>query len=142
MAKQPKSRKLACACYDHLGGILGELFFYHFREKNWIRPDFLGEYEITHIGWNELEAFGLEMDKFNSTRRKIANPCIERHCGEIYKHNGSLLGALLVKRLLQLGWLEPGDDREFNITDAGFQSLRRMGIKIYPELQIEGELDE
>ncbi len=135
-------RKMVSACYDHLGGRLGESLYKFLVDETWIRK--VGgerEYGITEKGWRELEGFGIDVEKLRTTKRKMVVPCVERHRGVFYPHTGAYLGGLLEERLFELGWLARKEDKVLEITEKGFKGLNSMGIEMGVQPLSEGARD-
>lgn len=122
-------RIIVSPCYDHLGGLLGEsLLRFFLKEKLIKRLD--EDYIITDNGWEELEIIGIDVDKLRSDKRKIVKVCIESNHGILYEHIGSYLGALLMERIFELGWLKKKDEKRYEITDKGLTGLESLGVRI------------
>jgi hypothetical protein len=117
------------ACYDHIGGLLGEALLRFFLKENLIKI-FDNEYVITDKGWDELEIIGVDVDKLRSTKRKIVNICFESNHGILYEHLGSDLGTLLMHRLIELEWLKKKNGNRIQLTEKGLTGLESMGVKI------------
>lgn len=61
-------RKPAKACYEHIGGKLGQLLLEQFIEKGWIARDHPADrhYYITDKGTEELTKLGLDLSKIKT----------------------------------------------------------------------------
>jgi len=127
----PLFRKIAPACYDHIGGVVGEELLQHLLRQRWLRANqSTGEVSITPLGWRALKEFGIDTDCLRTTKRKQVNACVERHNGKMYRHTGSLLGMLLRNRLLELDWLEGAGGKSYSLTPKGIDALLRLGIDL------------
>jgi len=127
----PLFRKIAPACYDHIGGVVGEELFRHLLSQKWLSADpRTGAVGITPLGWKELKEFGVDTELLRTTKRKPVNACVERHGGKLYPHTGSLLGMLLRDHLLELGWLEDEDGKSYSLTSRGISALLALGIDL------------
>lgn len=116
-------------CYDHVGGLLGEaLLRFFLKEKLIKRLD--EDYIITDNGLGELEIIGIDIDKLRSDKRKIVKVCIESYHGILYEHIGSYLGALLMERIFELGWLRKKDEKRYELTEKGLTGLESLGVRI------------
>ena len=121
--------KIISPCYDHIGGLLGESLLRFFLKEELIkRLD--DDYNITDKGLEELEIIGIDLDKLHSNKRKNVNICIESNHGILYEHIGSYLGALLMERMFELGWLKRKDEKRFELTEKGLTGLEFLGVKI------------
>jgi len=126
-----EKRNSIYSCQNHIGGLLGEALLRFFLKEGLIkRLD--NDYIITDKGWDELEIIGLDIEKLRSIKSKIVNICIESNHGILYEHIGSYLGALLMERLCELGWLITKDGKRFELTDKGYTGFESMGVRIKP----------
>ncbi|GEM_PF-143340 len=129
--KKSQEGKMVSPCYDHLGGKLGEALFQFLIEQEWIKRSSEGkDYDITEKGWKEFKTFGIDIYKLRSSKRKIISVCIERSGGNIYGHTGAYLGALLVERLFDLGWLVRKEEKDYEITEKGREGIESLGIEM------------
>ncbi len=131
MDKKNKTRKMAVACYDHIGGKLGELIFKLLIDKEWINkvPN-SRDYGITNIGWQGFNELGIDTSKLKSSSRIPVSPCVERFSGNFYEHTGAHLGSLLTTHLITLGWLIPKPEKEYEITVTGRREMANLGLKL------------
>ena len=130
MNKLETEKKLIITfCYDHIGGFLGEALLKFFLKENFIKF-FDNEYVITDKGWDELEIIGVDVNKLQSSKRKIVNICFENEHGILYEHLGSYLGNLLTERLIELEWIKKKNGKKFLLTEKGLTGLESMGIKL------------
>lgn len=121
--------KVVSSCYDHVGGLLGEALLRFFLKEELIkRLD--DDYVITDKGWDELELIGIDVNKLRSIKRKIVNICFESNHGILYEHIGSYLGALLMERMFELGWLKEKNEKRFELTEKGLIGLESLGVRI------------
>jgi len=67
--KQIYKRTFIDSCYNHIGGVLGEILFKFILKEKWIENS-NGEYYITDKGWEELEIIGLDVDTLRNAKRK------------------------------------------------------------------------
>ena len=124
-----EKERIVTPCYDHLGGLLGEALLKFFLKEELIkRSD--EEYIITKKGWEELEMIGIDVEKLRSIKRKNVNVCIESNHGILYEHIGSNLGALIMEKMFELGWLIKKEDKIFTLTEKGLTGLESLGIRI------------
>jgi predicted transcriptional regulator len=129
--KKSQERKMVSPCYDHLGGRLGKALFQFLVEQEWIKKSSEGRnYDITEKGWKELKTFGIDIYKLRSSRRKIISACIERSGENVYEHTGAYLGALLAERLFDFGWLAKKEEKDYEITEKGWEGIESLDIEM------------
>jgi len=132
-----KGRKIVTPCYNHLGGILGEALFTFLVKEKWIQKDKNDiDYNITQKGWEELEIFGIDIEKLRSTEKKIVTACIEQHYGIYHKHTGALLGSLITDLLIELGWIAKKQENQLKVTKKGLHGLNALGVNIKNIIEI------
>lgn len=112
--------RLARSCYDHLAGRLALALADALEAGGLVR---LGEEgaAITEAGHAAFAAFGLDLAT-GAVRRPLCRICLD--WSERRPHLAGRLGAALLARLLELGWLErmPGT-RALRLTAAGEAGL-------------------
>jgi len=121
--------KIITTCHNHLSGLLGEYLLRFFLKEELIKrleDDFI----ITDKGWEDLEIIGIDVDKLRSIKGKIVKVCIESNEGILYEHIGSYLGALLMERMFELGWLKNKDEKRYELTEKGLIGLETLGVRI------------
>lgn len=126
-------RRLAPACYRHIGGLLGEALLTQLYNLGWLVGAEADPPQITPVGREGFEELGVPLAELNTKRRKPINFCTERHGGIHFEHLGAHLSELLTVRLVELGWLRrPGEGpgSEYLVTDAGRAGLARLGINV------------
>lgn len=121
--KEPALRR-ARVCYDHLAGDMGvQLFESMIRNSHVeVRGHTLC---LTRRGEAFCSEFGIDLGLLSKTRRPLCRQCLDwsvrRH------HLAGALGAALLKRFYELGWVKPGPETRalyFNAAgDAAFQAL-------------------
>ena len=124
----PLFRKLVAPCYDHIKGQLAESLF-KLLDRGWIRRLESGDYEVTPLGWTDLSALGIDLERLRRSKRKPVNVCVERYRGSVYPHTGSHLGALLTERMFELGWLKGKGTKDYELTESGINGLKLLGLK-------------
>ena len=122
-------RKIITPCNDHIGGLIGEALLRYFLKAKLIK-NIDDEYIITDKGWEELELIGIDIEKLQSMNRKIVNICMESNHGILYEHIGSYLGAFLMNKMIELGWLIQKDKNSYELTDKGIIGLESLGVRI------------
>lgn len=122
-------RKIVTTCYDHLGGILGELIFNFFLKEKLIEKSKVdNEYIISGKGWNELEIFGIDVKKLRSSKRKIVTICYDTYYGIYDQHIGAHLGAVLKDWFFELGWVVINEKKIVRLTKKGLHGLKALGV--------------
>lgn len=135
----------ARTCYDHLAGRLGValhdtlvadrvlLVGANTDGGRGAGPDpVLGpgralQYELTDHGRRRLADLGIVLD--GTGRRTQLRYCLD--WSEQRPHLGGALGAALLERFVQLGWVLPAERRVVRITDAGRAGLaNQLGMKL------------
>ena len=128
-SKNNKLNKIFNICYGHIGGMLGEVLLYHFL-KNKIIEKQDDDYYLTEQGFEELELIGIDIDDIISSSKTKVKICFESKDGILYEHIGSLLGELIMERLVELEWIRKIDDSSVELTTRGIEGLQSIGIKL------------
>lgn len=128
-SRADESLRLARTCYDHLAGWVGVSLSDSLVKRNCIMLDADGG-EVTPIGSQFLEELGVDLGSVKSSRRCFCRPCLD--WTERRYHLAGAVGALLAKRLFELGWFKRMHrDRSLQITSSGFVGLQEIfGIDI------------
>src|SRR6202035_5021707 len=135
---QPRSAnddalRFARSCYDHLAGRVGVAVTDALVAMGHIVLTDEGG-EITTSGEHFLAAFGIDLT--SRTRRVFCQPCLD--WSERRYHLKGLVGARILDRLLELGWLKSvADSRALQLTSSGKAGLSET-FKI--EINNEGVL--
>ena len=131
--RQPRSAKddalrFARSCYDHLAGQLGVAIADSLVAMGHIILTDEGG-EVTPSGERFLSGFGVDLRPH--TRRIFCQPCLD--WSERRYHLKGLVGARILDRLLQLGWLKrESGSRALRLTSsgkAGLSDIFRIEIK-------------
>jgi DNA-binding transcriptional ArsR family regulator len=124
---QPRSAhddelRFARSCYDHLAGQLGVAITDALVAMGHIILTDEGG-EVTSSGEHFLSAFGVDLKP--RTRRIFCQPCLD--WSERRYHIKGLVGARILNRLLELGWLKraPGS-RALRLTSSGGTGLSEI----------------
>jgi DNA-binding transcriptional ArsR family regulator len=133
--RQPRSAnddalRFARSCYDHLAGQIGVAVTDALIAMGHIVLTDEGG-EVTSSGELFLAAFGVDLKP--RTRRMFCQPCLD--WSERRYHLKGLVGARILERLLELGWLKsaPGS-RALQLTPSG-----RTGLSETFEIETDNE---
>ena len=124
--RQPRSvsddaLRFARSCYDHLAGQVGVAVTDALVAMGHIVLTDDGG-EITSSGEHFLSAFGVDLKPRPRTRRIFCQPCLD--LSERRYHLKGLVGARILHRLLELGWLKcVSDSRALQLTSSGKAGL-------------------
>jgi DNA-binding transcriptional ArsR family regulator len=124
--REPALRK-ARVCYDHLAGDLGVQVFDSLAAQRLLRKKG-GALELTLAGRRWCAEIGVDLESLARQRRPLARPCLDwsvrRH------HLAGSLGAALLTRCIELGWLRRArDSRVLDFSAAGERAFReRFGL--------------
>ncbi|HZT25016.1 MAG TPA: helix-turn-helix domain-containing protein [Pseudolabrys sp.] len=133
--RQPRSAKddalrYARSCYDHLAGQLGVAVTDALVAMGHIVLTDEGG-EVTSSGEHFLSAFGADLRP--RTRRIFCQPCLD--WSERRYHIKGLVGARILDRLLELGWLKSvSGSRALRLTPSG-----RVGLSEIFQIEINDE---
>jgi hypothetical protein len=113
--------RLARTCYDHLAGKVAVHLANALVEGN-VLVQREGKYVLGETGVEQFTAFGLDIPALERTRRSFAHPCLD--WSERRHHIAGALGAALLTRMIDLGWLSryPGN-RAVRVHEAGRRGL-------------------
>jgi DNA-binding transcriptional ArsR family regulator len=119
----------ARSCYDHLAGILGVALADALQSEGTLTRE-NGSFAVTETGERRLEALGLDLDAVRAERRAFARACLD--WSERRDHVAGALGAALLRRLLELGWIErEARSRAVRITETGRRALpNELGVDV------------
>ena len=124
--REPALRR-ARVCYDHLAGELGVQLLDGLSARRLLRRRD-GALELTSAGRLWCDEIGIDVEALAQQRRPLARPCLDwsvrRH------HLAGSLGAALLARFLELGWLRRAkDSRVLGFSAAGERAFReRVGL--------------
>ena len=130
--RSPKARALrqARSCYDHLAGRLGVALTEALEARGFLSPSDVDPkaFVLTPEGLAALEELGVGIPRARRGVR-LARRCLD--WTERRHHLAGPLGAALLARLLELGWLahEP-EGRALRITLEGRNGLARLGVSL------------
>ena len=132
--RQPRSAsenalRFARSCYDHLAGRVGVAVTALVAMGHIVLTDEGGE--VTSSGECFLSAFGADLRP--RTRRIFCQPCLD--WSERRYHLKGLVGARILDRLLELGWLKSvSGSRALQLTSSG-----RAGLSEIFQIEINNE---
>jgi DNA-binding transcriptional ArsR family regulator len=124
--REPALRK-ARVCYDHLAGELGVQLLDSLAARRLLRRRG-AVLELTPAGRRWCAEIGIDLDALARQRRPLCRPCLDwsvrRH------HLAGSLGAALLARCLELGWLRRAkESRVLDFSAAGERAFReRFGL--------------
>ena len=126
-AAMPEIR-FARTCYDHLAGVLAIALRNELLRSGVLR---LGEngFDVTGAGKKSLKELRVDVDSLRRMRRGFGNRCLD--WTERYHHVGGALGAALLTRLIESGWIaRVRGTRAVRVTHAGERRLEELfGIR-------------
>jgi len=120
----PAALRQARTCYDHLAGELAVGLFERMMRARWLRLAGNGV-ELTDGGAEALGRLGVDLEGARRKRRQFACTCPD--WSERKPHLGGALGAALLGRLIERGWVEPmRGSRALRITPGGQREIPRL----------------
>jgi DNA-binding transcriptional ArsR family regulator len=121
-SQQAQALRFARTCYDHLAGVVGVAVTGALLRQGALLPVAERDYELTPHGQRLLAGLAVEVDELRRRRRAFARHCLD--WTERSPHLSGALGAALLERLLDLGWLARGRvPRGLVLTEAGRDGL-------------------
>jgi len=121
---QDDALRFARTCYDHLAGWLGVALADALVARKYVILSEEGG-ELTPRGRRLLTQFGAELAAKPGNRRIFCRACLD--WSERRYHVAGLVGAEILRRCLELGWVTRGrDSRAVRITPAGQRGLREV----------------
>jgi DNA-binding transcriptional ArsR family regulator len=122
-SQQAQALRFARTCYDHLAGAVG-VAVADVLLGTALRPVGARDYDLTEHGEQLVGDFGVDLAELRRQRRAFARRCLD--WTERSPHLSGALGAALLGRLLELGWLVGGRvPRGLVLTDTGRDGLVR-----------------
>ncbi len=121
-ARIGRAVRAARTCYDHLAGRLGVGLTGALVDRGALRPAG-GCFEVTPEGDRLLADFGVNVEAARARRRAFAPACLD--WSERVPHVAGSLGAALLARLFDLGWIERApESRAVRVTLDGRRGLQ------------------
>jgi len=117
--------RYARSCYDHLAGQIGVAVTQAMVRQGILRDSGTSEeFSIGPAGESWFSGMGIDLAEAKRRKRSFSRRCLD--WSERQPHLAGSLGAAVLARFLDLGWLErvPGE-RSLVVTDAGRSGLRR-----------------
>ena len=119
--KAPNRLRIARTCYDHAAGAFGVLIHDRFQALGFLVSRSAGEdgpYDLTSVGAEALEAFGVDVGETRKLRRRFAYGCLD--WSERRPHLGGALGAAVLTVALHRKWvIQDLDSRALTVTMRG-----------------------
>ncbi|AIE87729.1 ArsR/SmtB family transcription factor [Fimbriimonas ginsengisoli] len=114
------------SCYDHLAGRFGIRLRKGLEAREFVRLE--GDrFTVSPSGFEFFTEFGIDVAALKAKRRPLARACID--WTERVPHIGGSLGAALLSRLLDRGWVTRGDiPRSLTVTPVGEECLQSFGL--------------
>jgi DNA-binding transcriptional ArsR family regulator len=120
--QEGKALRLARTCYDHLAGQLGVRIAEALLAGGCLAPS-ARDYVLTPAGERLFRRLAVDVAGARSARRSFARACLD--WSERRHHLAGALGAALLDRLFELGWIErTPSSRAVRLSDPGRRGLR------------------
>jgi DNA-binding transcriptional ArsR family regulator len=118
------------SCYDHLAGKVGVLVNEGLIKKRYLFENG-DDYGVSADGKRWFVGLGINIDELKQQKRRFAKPCLD--WSERRPHLAGALGAALLTKLLEEGWLRRiNGNRILTLTGKGGQALfETLGIEVY-----------
>jgi DNA-binding transcriptional ArsR family regulator len=120
----PKDAALRAArvCYDHLAGERGVELLNGARQRDFIAGQ--TDLVLTESGRAFFGGFGIDLTRLETGRRPVCRACLD--WSERRSHLGGALGAAVLSRLLETGWVRRDAGRVVTFTCEGLGEFRSM----------------
>jgi DNA-binding transcriptional ArsR family regulator len=120
--QEGKALRLARTCYDHLAGQLGVRIAEALLAGGCIVPS-ARDYVLTPAGERLFRRLAVDVAGARAARRAFARACLD--WSERRHHLAGALGAALLDRLFEMGWIErTPSSRAVRLSDPGRRGLR------------------
>lgn len=128
-AGPPAELRLARSCYDHLAGELGVAITARLVELGWLEVGQGEGFVVTSEGEACFGDLGVDVIALRQGRRALTRSCMD--WTERRPHLAGALGASLLARWLDLGWLARGKGRALRLTLTGRLAFEReIGLRL------------
>ncbi|GAA2437288.1 winged helix-turn-helix domain-containing protein [Actinomadura vinacea] len=118
-SRQAQRLHRARSCYDHLAGEVGVALYAALVGGGLIEK--AGPFDVTAKGEERFAELGIDVGVLRKARRRFVGECLD--WTERRPHLNGALGAALMTRFIESGWLERGKGRELYVTEAGHKGL-------------------
>ncbi|MBF9197502.1 ArsR/SmtB family transcription factor [Microvirga terrestris] len=117
----PKDAALRSAriCYDHLAGERGVAMLKAARQQGLINGD--KDLAITTKGRAFFADFGIDLAALEKGRRPVCRACLD--WSERHSHLGGALGAAILSRMIETGWIRREAGRVLTFTCEGVEGF-------------------
>jgi DNA-binding transcriptional ArsR family regulator len=120
--QEGKALRLARTCYDHLAGQLAVRIAEALLARGCLVAD-ARDYVLTPAGERLFRRLAVDVAGARAARRAFARACLD--WSERRHHLAGALGAALLARLFELGWIErTPSSRAVRLSDSGRRGLR------------------
>ena len=115
-------------CYDHLAGVVAVALTDALVEHGHIvQSD--RDFELTSRGDAFLKSIGVDVNGARESKRLFARTCLD--LTERRPHIAGALGAALLARAFEFGWVERTTGRSLALTDKGQREMSgRLGLTL------------
>jgi len=122
----PKDAALRSAriCYDHLAGERGVALLTAARRQGLIEGE--RDMTLTDKGRAFFTEFGIDLAALERGRRPLCRACLD--WSERHNHLGGALGAALLSRMIERGWVRRGTGRVLTFTCEGEEGFEAAFI--------------
>jgi DNA-binding transcriptional ArsR family regulator len=122
--RQTPDLKYARTCYDHLAGRAAVEICAALNDKGYITPSG-ADFEITSKGEKLFSDLGIEIGELREQRRAFARQC--QDWSERRPHIAGALGAALLERMFQRGWIaRVRSSRIVRVTARGKEDVYKL----------------
>ena len=135
LSREAKRLRDARSCYDHLAGRLGVAITEALLDRGFLEADDDSKrIAVSPAGKAWFAELGVNIDDIKPGKHGIARRCLD--WTERRHHLAGPVGARLLEKLLELGWLRrKGVGRNLEITEGGRYELKdRLGIELNAEI--------
>jgi DNA-binding transcriptional ArsR family regulator len=120
--REPALRR-ARSCYNHLAGEVAVGLADRFLAKGWIAASGDGSWQLTKAGERGFATLGIEAAALGP-KRPLARPCLD--WSERRPHLAGPLGAALLERMFDEGWIRRAEGRGVTVTRRGEERIAAL----------------